>query len=457
MLRNDFTDITSLIKYINDTKPYHTKLTDVVVEYQHNDNVNVSMEDEHRLRAHLSSAWEISTLSNGVTNRFRLPAVCLPRYSQPGNATHIYTRTGIVDEIPGQVGAYRVPYNNGMEVEVNGVSYEEGIHYNLVDPIHDIVYFVDEYRPVMGDRIKINLITIDRLFISVNDQWAMYTIEGYDEQRERYDPWVDAYDKGSWDVHLFDAGGFDDNPQGVELNKDQAYLGDGGDLFPGHPVGKPIGHIFVREDVNGGEYYEFVFDEDVFRNFLPRETRLTFKIEQTETYNNIARTVFHEEVTFKDLFKYSDTVGVAIQENAPIPMGWGVPKYDHIGFDVDYIEHTWIKVFQKFDEELKPGMTEIGEFLFNETHGDSFNTNVIDGTATEITTRPSDDFYANMIENKRNGFDSYGFDIMPFDLTTPQPITTIAGEQDGDDVATTSISDEVTFTITDLPPIEPPQ
>lgn len=451
MLRNDFADITSLISYIKDTKPYHTKLTDVVVEYQHNDDINVGMEESHKIHAHLSSVWELDTISDGVTNRYRLPAVVLPRYSQGSASKHLWTKQGVVDEIPSQLGAYRVPYNNGMEVLVNGIVKKEGVHYNLVDPIHDIVYFTDGNHPIVTDVIHINLIHIDRLFISVDGQSALYKIEGYDTQTERYDPYVDGFDSASWDVFAWDDNEFDESSGTMILDKDQNYLDDGGGLFVGHQAGLPIGAIKVRLDSNGREYYEFVFADDIFANSIPRETRLLFRVEQTETYNNIARTVISEELIFKDSIRYKDTIGVGIVENAPIKQGFDIPDFGSVGFDIDVLEHEWISIRQGFVEHTDVVGEDSVHLASHDYHFEDLTASVTEFDTIKIGVLPADGATVGFIENQRNGFDTYPFDTHSFDFTE-QAIRMIAApkENASPDALTTSITDEVTFTITDL-------
>ena len=62
--------IKSLIDYINDVKPYHTKLSEVVEEYRFNEEMVVSFEDAHVLRSLQAGHWLRTFVSDGQRTRF---------------------------------------------------------------------------------------------------------------------------------------------------------------------------------------------------------------------------------------------------------------------------------------------------------------------------------------------------------------------------------------------------
>lgn len=199
MIRQDSTDIVSLVSYIADTKPFHTKLVDVEVEYQWNEQVGVLIKDKHHIDLDLSSVWEYSFVSNGRRSIYRIPPVVIPRSSKD---VHQCRLDAIANEVkyepvlgyqipdvdvwmtehppiyvdgpedangnpPGwRTGAYYIPYNNGIEVIVNGVFYEENIHYTL-ERGRTILVFNPEYLPQASDNICVNYYQVDRLFVRV--------------------------------------------------------------------------------------------------------------------------------------------------------------------------------------------------------------------------------------------------------------------------------------------------
>jgi hypothetical protein len=449
MLRSDKTDIQSLIDYIKDIKPFHTKLTDVLVEYQHHDTVGVTMTDAHRIRARQSSAWEYRYISNGVTNRYRLPPVCLPRNSYEDGSRHLWTLRGVVDQMPGYPGAYRIPYNNGLAVVVNGVEYTEGVEYTIVDPIHDVIYFNAGFEPALNDVIECRLIHIDKLYINVGGVWATVKVQGYDEVTERYDPYNDGFDRCSWGVFIWGDHGFDDGPCGPLLNKDQAYLHDGGSLFPGFPVGQPIGWVRVLTDMKGAEYYVFEFDEWIFKNHVKRETKLEFRVEQAETYNNIARTVITDALRISDLFKYRDDLNVNIRENVPERKGYGEPMWGVGGFEQDEWHHPWIQV--------RTALSDSASAAFSDAYADRHGLRLADiarpllneATSKQVSGAFGDYLAPTIIENLINGFDILPFDTTGFDYTTPFLRMMAAPEEGVSTLATANITDSVMFDIID--------
>jgi hypothetical protein len=450
MLRSDKNDIQSLIDYIRDIKPFHSKLTDVLVEYQHHDTVAVGMSDSHRVAARLSSTWEYNYISNGVVNRYRLPAVCLPRYSMDGGSTHLWTFRGVVDAVPEYPTAYRVPYNNGMEVRVNGNLYTEGVEYVLTDPTHDTIFFLQEFAPVKGDVIEAKLINIDRLFINVNGTWAQFKVKGYVPETERFDPYNDGYDSCSWGVFVWGESSFDSGPCGYKLDKDQEYLHAGGNLFPGVNHDQPIGHIRVVTDAQGGEYYTFVFEDEIFKNFVKRETKLLFRVEQADTYNNMARTVFTETLKISDMVRYKDSMRVSVVENVPKRLGFDIPLYDAEGFDQEFDKTPFIAIREGINETFMTNVTERMRDRYTDRYVGFMSAFVQDSGSFRVMDSFSDFIEPVVIENFINGFDLLPFDTVPLDYT-PDFIRFIANaDEPVATVAATSISEAVSFRVTDV-------
>ena len=101
--------VKSLTAYLNDIKPYHSKILDVLVEYQYEDMMNVRAEDYLFNTITQSSNWCQNHFANGLWDlryrSFSVPATVIPRLlSSSGEAT--YTAYDALDFTGGQY------YNN---------------------------------------------------------------------------------------------------------------------------------------------------------------------------------------------------------------------------------------------------------------------------------------------------------------------------------------------------------
>lgn len=65
--------VQSLVDFINDTKPFHSKLTSVVEEYQFHENMQVKIDERMFLRAKLKSTWLYNYFSGGNSQFRTLP------------------------------------------------------------------------------------------------------------------------------------------------------------------------------------------------------------------------------------------------------------------------------------------------------------------------------------------------------------------------------------------------
>lgn len=173
MIRHDSTDIESLVSYIDDTKPFHTKLVDVEVEYQWNEHVDVTLLGEkHYIDLELASIWEYNFIANGVRKVYRIPPVVMPRSSTDIHycaldpiidESHDGFTEYLIDGLP-RTGVYNLRYNNGAQVTVNGVAYKEGVQYTL-DRGRTLLRFNTGYFPSLGADLCVNLYHLDRLFL----------------------------------------------------------------------------------------------------------------------------------------------------------------------------------------------------------------------------------------------------------------------------------------------------
>jgi len=81
----------SLIDYISDVKPYHTKFRDVMSQIMFNDDFNVNIKDDFNLEVHLQNMWGrddlggylLSNMSEGsaADQSYSIPATVFPRFS----------------------------------------------------------------------------------------------------------------------------------------------------------------------------------------------------------------------------------------------------------------------------------------------------------------------------------------------------------------------------------------
>lgn len=85
MLISNSNYVTSLVDYILDVKPYHTKLTEVIEEYQFFDYTNVKITEAEKYRINLNSVWTESYISDSFVTRFIIPPFYMPRFSLEGN------------------------------------------------------------------------------------------------------------------------------------------------------------------------------------------------------------------------------------------------------------------------------------------------------------------------------------------------------------------------------------
>lgn len=221
--------VNSLVNYVLDIKPYHTKLREFLSELYFSDDITVSFIGEYCQKdIYLQNVWTkddigsrfLQSVSEGTDadRRMYLPATIFPRFSlntflnygqtPPGDDPATVDLEDLdVDGIPdsempptintGQshligdstlAGKYRVPFHHGSYVTVDGVPQTFGFHY-YVDSSRGFIQFTPGNEPVDGARIDVNYWNSDRLFISVNDP---FTFTG-----------------GGYDVPIFDGMGFD--------------------------------------------------------------------------------------------------------------------------------------------------------------------------------------------------------------------------------------------------------
>ena len=168
---SDTVDVDSLVSYINDIKPYHSKLTDVTIEYQANENVGVGITDASTMALTLSSVWQYNEVSDGQTTIYRIPAAVFARYSKD---FHQSTYIGVTDAIPGSPGAYHVPANNALQVSVNGELQVIGVNYTT-SLNRTVVQFIGSSIPTSGQIVTLDWAVMDRFFLGIGSDPVVWT------------------------------------------------------------------------------------------------------------------------------------------------------------------------------------------------------------------------------------------------------------------------------------------
>ena len=73
MTANTTDIIDSLEGYVLDIKPYHSKLSDIIVEYEFFDDVNVQIDEQHTIRTLLNSIWSQEYIAGPAFATSRYP------------------------------------------------------------------------------------------------------------------------------------------------------------------------------------------------------------------------------------------------------------------------------------------------------------------------------------------------------------------------------------------------
>ncbi|MEM2159671.1 MAG: hypothetical protein QXN55_01800 [Candidatus Nitrosotenuis sp.] len=122
--------IQSLVEFINDVKPYHCKITEIVDEYKFFDTVDVNVKDVNYIWTHFNSKWQVNVPSDGWQTRLRMPPFLTPRFTTGVNE-HIFK--GVASEtidIPGVLGVMRQRAAEEITtVKVNGFPQPQAIDF----------------------------------------------------------------------------------------------------------------------------------------------------------------------------------------------------------------------------------------------------------------------------------------------------------------------------------------
>jgi hypothetical protein len=126
--------VDNLIEYINDVKPFHSKLSEIVEEYQFFEDLNVTIDDSRKnINVKVAGVWNTETYSNGLyppfTNLAFIKQTKSSNYWQ--NGTKI-DPLAVDHQIPGMTNAYYLRHNIGVRSATkNGKFLHEGIDFHL--------------------------------------------------------------------------------------------------------------------------------------------------------------------------------------------------------------------------------------------------------------------------------------------------------------------------------------
>ena len=211
MTTRDVTLLNSLAAYVQDVKPYHTKVREFLSQLFFTDSFNVNVTESLSLGLYLQNIWTVDSLGGYSLHRmcegipldqtFRIPAAVWPRWSlndhlgqtPPGDDPAVAALddgsaswTGAFssshqlgsDHVSGFPNKYAVSFHQGSRVYVDGVQQTYGTQY-WVDISRGFIYFATP--PGSAQHLEFQLFRVDRLFISYNYPFDYSVNRDYDD------------------------------------------------------------------------------------------------------------------------------------------------------------------------------------------------------------------------------------------------------------------------------------
>lgn len=370
--------VNGLIDYIKDIKPYSSKLTDVVVEYQYYDAFDVEVTDaEHFITMSLGAYWCQDFSYDPNKSRYRIAAALFPRRASQSNKTYCFI-VG-TDEVLGEPDkenpgndlqhAFRVPGNSGVRVVVNGVTQTLSEDYRVkysdetyLGVASSIIQFLPGREPDVGAEVCIDIALYDRLFFNVSNytntngnNWLPYVMvanpigddpplidtwggsygeEDDPDQVPVFPPFDPDYDSTTYDEFYFDGVPEidpDDYTNGVSNWDSHTWDGEENDFgdtsiitdffdntgIPGRQD-MLIGSVKRLIGDNGGYYWAFEFNTQYADLWLPLGTQIRICVDQRNVEGDTANTGFTETFTFADLIKFDDLIDVRMLDKNPL-------------------------------------------------------------------------------------------------------------------------------------------
>jgi hypothetical protein len=137
--------VDSLIDYILDVKPYHTKLTEVISEFRFTDQLSVRITDEFKSKTRLASDWSFDYISDAFRTRYLVPDFTYPRYSLEGNRHYIDLATAELPKLKADYNltGYQLKASRGVESVVHN-QYADSILQSSTSLVEGIDYHVSK-------------------------------------------------------------------------------------------------------------------------------------------------------------------------------------------------------------------------------------------------------------------------------------------------------------------------
>ena len=297
--------LNSLFDYVNDIKPFHVKIFNIMSNYEFSDSLIAQVNETFGFDITLSNTWGREHSGDGITTLFKIPPCVIPRES---SRLRKYFRIGKTDESSRGNHIYELPYNNGIKaVIVNGVTYNKGEHYVEKDKYRTAIQFIPGFEPQLNEIVEIILYSIDRLHIAMNDVWQEYTITDFDYSKDEIHPQLNDYNEGAFDVLGLDNIGLDEATDNIYENTWVELA--------------PLGRIII---INGVYYFEF-YTAPILG------TRLKFNVFQQEAQENTVKTYITEFLNIRDSIRFADTINVTIRE--PMSDAFGMWPFELLGID----------------------------------------------------------------------------------------------------------------------------
>ena len=124
--------VDSLISYVLDVKPYHSKLSEIVEEYQFYDTLDVTIDDsKHFTKTKVAGIWNDETYSNGLfAQAINMPFLKYSKSSKHWN--NLLKITSNDTQISNLSSAYYLHHNIGLRsVTLDGLSLVEGVDFHV--------------------------------------------------------------------------------------------------------------------------------------------------------------------------------------------------------------------------------------------------------------------------------------------------------------------------------------
>jgi hypothetical protein len=117
MANKNSTYVGSLVSFLNDTKPYHSKLTEIIEEYRFSDDMTVDIKERLFTNVTAKGAWMYSHFANGVST----PAPQTPIHRVVSPLFRGFTKNSVIAE---NRGAFKVGRDENTDLPLVPFAYD---------------------------------------------------------------------------------------------------------------------------------------------------------------------------------------------------------------------------------------------------------------------------------------------------------------------------------------------